>query len=215
MSTQYMTLLVHDVERTPLDVAGSVGLVLGVATIVGRGRLAARRLGRRSDRLPDRDGRGHGRPGAVLRCPAAGSDRGLDGRGLRPGRSPSRRRRGDGLGLAGASRFRPSGARRRSTWSSCRSTWAASPGRRSVRPSSAAGLRAVFYLAAAFWRPDSWSRSCLPAAPKPRRHGAADRRGAPIWPTDSSRVARARLPGATPDLATRGRSGTSISAGPT
>jgi len=35
MSIQYMALLVHDVEHTPLDVAGSVGLVLGVATIVG------------------------------------------------------------------------------------------------------------------------------------------------------------------------------------
>ena len=35
MSTQYLALLVHDVEHTPLDVAGSVGLVLGVATIVG------------------------------------------------------------------------------------------------------------------------------------------------------------------------------------
>ena len=38
MSTQYLALLVHDVEHTPLEVAGSVGLVLGVATIVGRGR---------------------------------------------------------------------------------------------------------------------------------------------------------------------------------
>ena len=35
MSTQYLALLVHDVEHTPLEVAGSVGLVLGVATIVG------------------------------------------------------------------------------------------------------------------------------------------------------------------------------------
>jgi DHA1 family multidrug resistance protein-like MFS transporter len=35
MSTQYLTLLVHEVERTPLEVAGSIGLVLGVATIVG------------------------------------------------------------------------------------------------------------------------------------------------------------------------------------
>ena len=35
MSTQYLTLLVHDVEHTPLSVAGSIGLVLGVATIVG------------------------------------------------------------------------------------------------------------------------------------------------------------------------------------
>jgi MFS family permease len=35
MSTQYLALLVHDVEHTPLDVAGSIGLVLGVATIVG------------------------------------------------------------------------------------------------------------------------------------------------------------------------------------
>jgi MFS transporter, DHA1 family, multidrug resistance protein len=37
MSAQYLALLVHDVEHTPLDVAGSVGLVLGVATIVGAG----------------------------------------------------------------------------------------------------------------------------------------------------------------------------------
>ena len=35
MSTQYLALLVHDIERTPLDAAWSVGLVLGVATIVG------------------------------------------------------------------------------------------------------------------------------------------------------------------------------------
>jgi len=35
MSTQYLALLVHEVEHTPLEVAGSVGLVLGVATIVG------------------------------------------------------------------------------------------------------------------------------------------------------------------------------------
>jgi DHA1 family multidrug resistance protein-like MFS transporter len=32
-----MALLIHDVERTPLAVAGSIGLVLGVATIVGAG----------------------------------------------------------------------------------------------------------------------------------------------------------------------------------
>ncbi len=35
MSTQYLALLVHQVERTPLSVAGSIGLVLGLATIVG------------------------------------------------------------------------------------------------------------------------------------------------------------------------------------
>ena len=35
MAAQYMALLVHDVEHTSLEVAGSVGLVLGVATIVG------------------------------------------------------------------------------------------------------------------------------------------------------------------------------------
>jgi MFS family permease len=35
MSAQYMSLLIHDVEHTSLEVAGSVGLVLGVATIVG------------------------------------------------------------------------------------------------------------------------------------------------------------------------------------
>jgi len=35
MSTNYLALLVHDVEHTPLHVAGSVGLVLGTATIVG------------------------------------------------------------------------------------------------------------------------------------------------------------------------------------
>jgi MFS family permease len=35
MSTQYLSLLVHEVEHTPLSVAGSVGLVLGSATIVG------------------------------------------------------------------------------------------------------------------------------------------------------------------------------------
>jgi DHA1 family multidrug resistance protein-like MFS transporter len=35
MSGQYMALLVHQIEGTPMEVAGSVGLVLGVATIVG------------------------------------------------------------------------------------------------------------------------------------------------------------------------------------
>jgi MFS family permease len=35
MSTQYLALLVHEVEHTSLEVAGSVGLVLGVATVVG------------------------------------------------------------------------------------------------------------------------------------------------------------------------------------
>jgi DHA1 family multidrug resistance protein-like MFS transporter len=35
MSAQYLALLVHDIEHTPLEVAGSVGLVLGLATIVG------------------------------------------------------------------------------------------------------------------------------------------------------------------------------------
>jgi DHA1 family multidrug resistance protein-like MFS transporter len=35
MSTQYLALLVHAVEGTPLDVAGSIALVLGWATVVG------------------------------------------------------------------------------------------------------------------------------------------------------------------------------------
>jgi len=35
MSAQYLVLLVHDVEHTSLVVAGSVGLVLGVAPLVG------------------------------------------------------------------------------------------------------------------------------------------------------------------------------------
>jgi DHA1 family multidrug resistance protein-like MFS transporter len=35
MSQSYMSLLVHDIEGTSFAVAGSVGLVLGVATIVG------------------------------------------------------------------------------------------------------------------------------------------------------------------------------------
>jgi MFS family permease len=35
MSTQYLSLLVHSIEGTEFNVAGSVGLVLGVATIVG------------------------------------------------------------------------------------------------------------------------------------------------------------------------------------
>jgi DHA1 family multidrug resistance protein-like MFS transporter len=35
MAAQYMALLIHDVEHTSLAVAGSVGLVLGLATIVG------------------------------------------------------------------------------------------------------------------------------------------------------------------------------------
>jgi MFS family permease len=35
MAAQYLALLVHDVEHTSFEVAGSVGLVLGVATIVG------------------------------------------------------------------------------------------------------------------------------------------------------------------------------------
>ncbi len=37
MSTQYLALLVHEVEHTPLEVAGSIGLVLGLATVVGAG----------------------------------------------------------------------------------------------------------------------------------------------------------------------------------
>jgi MFS family permease len=37
MTTQYMALLIHDVEMTPLLVAGSIGLVLGIAPIVGAG----------------------------------------------------------------------------------------------------------------------------------------------------------------------------------
>jgi MFS family permease len=35
MSTQYLPLLIHEVENTHLNAAGTVGLVLGVATIVG------------------------------------------------------------------------------------------------------------------------------------------------------------------------------------
>jgi len=35
MSAQYLALLVHDVEHTSLEVAGSVGVVLGLATVVG------------------------------------------------------------------------------------------------------------------------------------------------------------------------------------
>jgi DHA1 family multidrug resistance protein-like MFS transporter len=35
MSMQYLSLLVHDVEHTPLEIAGSVGLVLLVGTIIG------------------------------------------------------------------------------------------------------------------------------------------------------------------------------------
>jgi MFS family permease len=35
MSAQYMSVLVHTVEHTPFTVAGSVGLVLGLATLVG------------------------------------------------------------------------------------------------------------------------------------------------------------------------------------
>jgi MFS transporter, DHA1 family, multidrug resistance protein len=35
MSAPYMSLLVHQVEHTSLEVAGSVGLVLGLATVVG------------------------------------------------------------------------------------------------------------------------------------------------------------------------------------
>ncbi len=35
MAASYLALLVHDVEHTPLHEAGSVGLVLGTATIVG------------------------------------------------------------------------------------------------------------------------------------------------------------------------------------
>jgi MFS family permease len=35
MVAQYMSLLIHAVEHTSLDVAGSVGLVLGLATLVG------------------------------------------------------------------------------------------------------------------------------------------------------------------------------------
>jgi DHA1 family multidrug resistance protein-like MFS transporter len=35
MSVQYLALLIHDVEHTTLQMAGSVGIVLGVATIVG------------------------------------------------------------------------------------------------------------------------------------------------------------------------------------
>jgi MFS family permease len=35
MSTQYLSLLIHDIDHTPLEVAGSIGLVLGIATIFG------------------------------------------------------------------------------------------------------------------------------------------------------------------------------------
>ena len=35
MAAQYMALLIHEVEHSSLEVAGSVGLVLGLATIVG------------------------------------------------------------------------------------------------------------------------------------------------------------------------------------
>jgi MFS family permease len=35
MVAQYMSLLIHDVEHTSLEVAGSVGLVLGLATLIG------------------------------------------------------------------------------------------------------------------------------------------------------------------------------------
>jgi MFS family permease len=35
MAAQYMTVLVHTVERTSFGVAGSVGLVLGLATLIG------------------------------------------------------------------------------------------------------------------------------------------------------------------------------------
>jgi hypothetical protein len=52
MSAQYMTVLVHDVEHTSLLVAGSVGLVLGLATDRRGGRLAGRGLDRRPARLP-------------------------------------------------------------------------------------------------------------------------------------------------------------------
>jgi MFS family permease len=73
MSAQYMALLVHDVEGTSLDVAGSVGLVLGVAAIAG----------------------------AALRPPAVGPDRRLAGRGIQPGeRLPGSRGR-DGVGSGG------------------------------------------------------------------------------------------------------------------
>jgi MFS family permease len=37
MTAQYMALLIHDVEMTPILVAGSIALVLGVAPIVGAG----------------------------------------------------------------------------------------------------------------------------------------------------------------------------------
>ena len=37
MTTQYMALLIHEVELTPVLVAGSIGLVLGIAPIVGAG----------------------------------------------------------------------------------------------------------------------------------------------------------------------------------
>jgi MFS family permease len=37
MSTQYLALLIHEIEHTPLAAAWSVGLVLGVATMVGAG----------------------------------------------------------------------------------------------------------------------------------------------------------------------------------
>jgi predicted MFS family arabinose efflux permease len=35
MAYSYMSLLIHDIEHTSLQVAGSVGLVLGMATVVG------------------------------------------------------------------------------------------------------------------------------------------------------------------------------------
>ena len=113
MSAQYMALLVHDVENTSLDVAGSVGLVLGVATIVGAalspvGGWIADRLGFR--RVLGRGDRGCGRG---FRCPRR-SPRAWPAWPWRTAwRSRSRPSSGRWSRASWRTRYRPNGDRRR------------------------------------------------------------------------------------------------------
>ncbi len=97
MVAQYMTLLVHDVEHTTFEVAGAVGPVLGSGHHRGRDAIAGRRLGLRQARIPAGPGRCDCGDDRGFRCPAAGTERGLAGGRLRPGRRVHDGRRGDGL----------------------------------------------------------------------------------------------------------------------
>jgi DHA1 family multidrug resistance protein-like MFS transporter len=147
MSTQYLALLVHEVEHTPLEVAGSVGLVLGVATIVGAalspiGGWVADRVGFRTVMVVSMGG-----PGPLLCRPAARPHCGLDGRRLCPCDRLPGDDRGDGLRIA-----RDGGSGRAPLGDAQPGVPAALPGRDSGPALGSTvvgtGLRSVFYLAA-------------------------------------------------------------------